>query len=77
MKIDKEAFFATLVKIIGEHTGAAPDGIVPEDNLRLLGIDSIDMAEITFELELELDCEFIVPYKAETVGEFAEALVKK
>lgn len=74
MEKETDDIYRRLVEIISEYSGQEPRKISPRDRLSRLGIDSFDRVEITFELELELDCDFSVPYETDTVGEFAKAL---
>lgn len=59
----------TVKTILNDNLDIDPDTITEESTFESLGIDSLDMAELTCTLEEELDIEFGEPEGLTTVGD--------
>lgn len=59
----------TIAKILNENLDIAEDQVTEDATFDSLGIDSLDMAELTCTLEEELDIDFGEPEGLTTVGE--------
>ena len=71
----KEAEMATLDTIktvLNDNLDIEPDSVTEESTFESLGIDSLDMAELTCSLEEELDIDFGEPEGLTTVGDLVE-----
>ena len=49
--------FQLVTRGLAKRLGLDPEGIVAEDDLKMLGIDSLDAAELLMELEDKLGIE--------------------
>jgi acyl carrier protein len=59
----------TIANILNENLDIDTEAVTPEATFEGLGIDSLDMAELTCTLEEELDIEFGEPEGLTTVGD--------
>ncbi|WP_251211764.1 acyl carrier protein [Adlercreutzia murintestinalis] len=59
----------TIAKILNENLDIAEDQVVADATFDSLGIDSLDMAELTCTLEEEMDIDFGEPEGLSTVGD--------
>lgn len=59
----------TIATILNDNLDIAADQVTPEATFESLGIDSLDMAELTCTLEEELDIDFGEPEGLATVGD--------
>ncbi len=59
----------TIAKILNENLDIAEDQVTADATFESLGIDSLDMAELTCTLEEEMDIEFGEPEDLTTVGD--------
>lgn len=59
----------TVKTILNDNLDIDPETITVESTFESLGIDSLDMAELTCTLEEELDIEFGEPEGLTTVGD--------
>ncbi len=59
----------TIAKILNENLDIAEDQVVADATFDSLGIDSLDMAELTCTLEEEMDIDFGEPEGLTTVGD--------
>lgn len=59
----------TIAKILNDNLDIAEDQVTADATFDSLGIDSLDMAELTCTLEEELDIDFGEPEGLTTVGE--------
>lgn len=62
----------TIATILNDNLDIDPEDVTEEATFESLGIDSLDMAELTCSIEEELDIEFGEPEGIETVGELVE-----
>lgn len=59
----------TIQKVLNENLDIEPETVTVDATLELLGIDSLDMAELICSLEEELDIDFGEPEGIETIGQ--------
>ena len=59
---------------LAKRLGLDPEGIVAEDDLKMLGIDSLDAAELLMELEDKLGIEIEETGQIRTVGDIVAAI---
>lgn len=59
----------TITTILNDNLDIEPEKVTEEATFESLGIDSLDMAELTCTLEEELDIEFGEPEGLATVGD--------
>ncbi len=59
----------TIANILNENLDIEAEKVTPDATFDSLGIDSLDMAELTCTLEEELDIEFGEPEGLNTVGD--------
>ena len=59
----------TIKTILNENLDIDPDSVTDESTFESLGVDSLDMAELTCTLEEELDIDFGEPEGLSTVGD--------
>ena len=59
----------TIKTILNDNLDIEPDQVTDDATFESLGIDSLDMAELTCTLEEELDIDFGEPEGITTVGE--------
>lgn len=69
--------YATIIKLLAEHTGKAPSEFTPETTFESLGIDSLETVEMVMELEEELDVELELDQKVSTIAELTAFVEKK
>lgn len=62
----------SLKEILNENLDIEPEKVVESATFDELGIDSLDMAELTCDIEERLDVEFGEPEGLETVGSLVE-----
>lgn len=62
----------TITTILNDNLDIAPEKVTADATFESLGIDSLDMAELTCTLEEELDIDFGEPEGLTTVGELVE-----
>lgn len=59
----------TIKTILSDNLDIAPEQVTDDATFESLGIDSLDMAELTCTLEEELDVDFGEPEGLTTIGE--------
>ncbi len=59
----------TITTILNDNLDIDPEKVTEEATFESLGVDSLDMAELTCTLEEELDIDFGEPEGLTTVGE--------
>ncbi len=59
----------TIATILNDNLDIAADQVTPEATFESLGIDSLDMAELSCTLEEELDIDIGEPEGLATVGD--------
>lgn len=59
----------TITTILNDNLDIEPEKVTEEATFESLGIDSLDMAELTCTLEEELDIDFGEPEGLATVGD--------
>lgn len=62
----------TIKTILNDNLDIDPETVTVDATFESLGIDSLDMAELTCTLEEELDIDFGEPEGLTTVGELVE-----
>ncbi len=62
----------TVTTILNDNLDIEPEKVTMDATFESLGIDSLDMAELTCTLEEELDIDFGEPEGLETVGDLIE-----
>lgn len=62
----------TIKTILNDNLDIQPDAVTEDATFEALGIDSLDMAELTCTLEEELDIDFGEPEGLTTIGELVE-----
>ena len=62
----------TIAPILNDNLDIEVEQVTPDATFESLGIDSLDMAELTCTLEEELDIDFGEPEGLETVGDLVE-----
>ena len=62
----------TIKTVLNDNLDIDPDSVTEESTFDSLGIDSLDMAELTCSLEEELDIDFGEPEGLATVGDLVE-----
>ena len=62
----------TIATILNDNLDIEVEQVTPDATFESLGIDSLDMAELTCTLEEELDIDFGEPEGLETVGDLVE-----
>lgn len=62
----------TIKTILNDNLDIEPDSVTEEATFESLGVDSLDMAELTCTLEEELDIDFGEPEGLSTVGDLVE-----
>lgn len=62
----------TIATILNDNLDIEVEQVTPDATFESLGIDSLDMAELTCTLEEELDIDFGDPEGLETVGDLVE-----
>ena len=62
----------SLKEILNENLDIEPEKVVESATFDELGIDSLDMAELIWDIEERLDGEFGEPEGLETVGSLVE-----
>ncbi len=68
-------FMATIdviKEVLSDNLDIDPDTVTPESTLESLGIDSLDMVEMTCDIEEKLDIEFGEPEGLDTIGAMVE-----
>lgn len=60
--------------VSAKRLGLDPEGIGAEDDLKMLGIDSLDAAELLMELEDKLGIEIEETGQIRTVGDIVAAI---
>jgi acyl carrier protein len=63
----------TIKKIIAKQLNRAPEEITDESDLTSLGVESLDLLEIVFEIETQFDIQ--VPYNANAPGKLSLSTV--
>ena len=71
MKMDA---FQLVTRGLAKRLGLDPEGIDAEDDLKMLGIDSLDAAELLMELEDKLGIEIEETGQIRTVGDIVAAI---
>lgn len=69
--------FETVAKIIAERIDRDPSEIKRESAFRDLGIDSLDIVDLTMNLEDELGIELELDQKVETIGDLVDFIEAK
>ena len=69
--------FETVAKIIAERIDCDPSEIKRESAFRDLGIDSLDIVDLTMNLEDELCIELELDQKVETIGDLVDFIEAK
>ncbi|MBR6101335.1 MAG: acyl carrier protein [Ruminococcus sp.] len=69
--------FETVAKIIAERIDCDPSEIKRESAFRDLGIDSLDIVDLTMNLEDELGIELELDQKVETIGDLVDFIEAK
>ena len=69
--------YATITKLLAEHTGREASELTPETTFESLGIDSLETVEMVMELEEELDVELELDEKVSTIAELVAFVEKK
>lgn len=59
----------TIKTVLNDNLDIAPETVTEESTFESLGVDSLDMAELTCTLEEELDIEFGEPEGLATIGD--------
>ncbi len=59
----------TITTILNDNLDIKPESVTPDATFESLGIDSLDMAELTCTLEEELDIDFGEPEGLTTIGD--------
>lgn len=59
----------TITTILNDNLDIEPEKVTEDATFESLGVDSLDMAELTCTLEEELDIEFGEPEGLATVGD--------
>ncbi len=62
----------TITTILNDNLDIEPEKVTMDATFDALGIDSLDMAELTCTLEEELDIDFGEPEGLATVGDLVE-----
>lgn len=62
----------TIATILNDNLDIEVEQVTPDATFDSLGIDSLDMAELTCTLEEELDIDFGEPEGLNTVGDLVE-----
>ena len=62
----------TIATFLNDNLDIEVEQVTPDATFESLGIDSLDMAELTCTLEEELDIDFGEPEGLETVGDLVE-----
>ena len=62
----------TIRTVLNDNLDIEPDSVTEESTFESLGIDSLDMAELTCSLEEELDIDFGEPEGLTTIGDLVE-----
>lgn len=62
----------TVKEILQENLDIDPETVSAESTFESLGIDSLDMVELTCDLEEKCDIEFGEPEGLETVGQLVD-----
>lgn len=62
----------TIKEILEENLDIDPETVEEDSTFESLGIDSLDMVELTCDLEEKLDVDFGEPEGLETVGDLVE-----
>ena len=62
----------TIKTVLNDNLDIEPDSVTEESTFESLGVDSLDMAELTCSLEEELDIDFGEPEGLTTVGDLVE-----
>ncbi len=62
----------TITNILNDNLDIDPETVTSESTFESLGIDSLDMAELTCTLEEELDIDFGEPEGLVTIGQLVE-----
>lgn len=63
------ATIETITTILNDNLDIEPEAVTPEATFESLGIDSLDMAELTCTLEEELDIDLGEPEGLSTIGD--------
>lgn len=63
------ATIETITTILNDNLDIDPETVTPEATFESLGIDSLDMAELTCTLEEELDIDLGEPEGLATIGD--------
>lgn len=63
------ATIETITTILNDNLDIDPENVTPEATFESLGIDSLDMAELTCTLEEELDIDLGEPEGLATIGD--------
>lgn len=66
--------FQLVTRGLAKRLGLDSEGIVAEDDLKMLGIDSLDAAELLMELEDKLGIEIEETGQIRTVGDIVAAI---
>ena len=69
--------FEKIAAIIADHTGGEVSEITEKTTFEELGVDSLDTVEMVMRLEEELDAEFEMEGKFETVGDLVKFIETK
>ena len=69
--------YATITKLLAEHTGREASELTSETTFESLGIDSLESVEMVMELEEELDVELELDEKVSTIAELVAFVEKK
>jgi acyl carrier protein len=67
----------TLIELLAEHLGQAPESITANSTFEALGVDSLDTVELLMELEEHFGIEIELDEKVTTVGELVAFVEKK
>ena len=59
----------TIKTVLNDNLDIDPDSVTEESTFESLGVDSLDMAELTCTLEEELDIDFGEPEGLTTIGD--------
>ena len=62
----------TIKTVLNDNLDIDPDTVTEESTFETLGVDSLDMAELTCSLEEELDIDFGEPEGLTTIGDLVE-----
>ena len=62
----------TIKTVLNDNLDIEPDSVTEESTFESLGVDSLDMAELTCSLEEELDIDFGEPEGLTTIGDLVE-----